>query len=434
MRKIYYFKTKHIFLSMIFAAIIFSSCTKDDPENRRNGTSLEKPIKAINSIMNDYYLWNDKVPVVNADNYDDPVALLDDLRYKELDKWSYIANYTTHQQWYNSGQYAGLGVGFGFHTDNTVRIMYVFDDSPLKEKGVKRGWVLNKVNGSIIIPGQTNVNELLGPNEEGISVTLEFKTPEGDTKQFTVQKKIITTNSVLHADTIDLGSKVVGHMVYNSFIHPSIKEINSAFALFKEVGISDLIVDLRYNGGGDLNVAQHLGSMIVGEKGNDKIYYRFAHNSKIASELDAANRFDNLPEALDVDRVIFITSKNSASASEVLINGLEPHMEVMVVGDKTHGKPVGMYGFEEMFKDYNMIFVPVCFQLVNSNGEGDYFDGIPVDYPATDDLTRDFPDRNEAGLKQALSIVQENSVPVKSAVEQPGYPKREGLEFEIGAY
>jgi len=433
MRNIFkYMNGKHILLPFLFAAMLLSSCKKDDPADI--DSFYKEPNEAMNYIMNEYYLWDTEVPTLNPDNYDDPAALLDALRYKELDKWSYIASYTEHQQWYNSGQYAGLGIGFGYHADNTVRIMFVYDDSPLKEQGVKRGWEVRKVNGTSIIPGQTNINALLGPNEEGVTTTIEFKTNEGEIKTVTAEKKVITTNSVLYADTIDLGSKIAGHMVYNSFISPSVQEINSAFALFKEAGITDLILDLRYNGGGDLNVAQHLGSMVIGTKGNDKVYYHFSHNNNVSEELDTSVNFDNLPDALDINRIIFLTSQNSASASEVLINGLKPHMEVMVVGDRTHGKPVGMYGWDRPFKNYDLIFIPVCFKLVNSEGEGDFFNGIPVDYHAVDDLTRDFSDRDEAMLRTALSLVKGETMIRKSTIQQPQYPERHGLEFEIGAY
>jgi len=115
MRNIFkYMNGKHILLPFLFAAMLLSSCKKDDPADI--DSFYKEPNEAMNYIMNEYYLWDTEVPTLNPDNYDDPAALLDALRYKELDKWSYIASYTEHQQWYNSGQYAGLGIGFGYHT------------------------------------------------------------------------------------------------------------------------------------------------------------------------------------------------------------------------------------------------------------------------------------------------------------------------------
>jgi len=146
--------------------------------------------------------------------------------------------------------------------------------------------------------------------------------------------------------------------------------------------------------------------------------------------------FENIFSApdvlLNINKLVVIATSGTASASEAVINGLKPFMDVKIVGGDTHGKPVGMYSFEHG----NYKFVPICFKLTNSEGYGDYFGGLPADAYRTDDLSKDWGNPNEASLKEALYYIENgffsNQLPVKLNPYLPKMPLK-GLKAEIGA-
>ena len=131
--------------------------------------------------------------------------------------------------------------------------------------------------------------------------------------------------------------------------------------------------------------------------------------------------------------MVFITTRNSASASELVINGLLPHLPVTLVGDRTYGKPVGMYALESRVSDF--AYVPICFKILNSNGEGDYYDGIPVDITASDGVNFAFGNINEPSLSAAISYITGDIKKTDfDTYKSLTYPELKGLRQEIGAW
>jgi carboxyl-terminal processing protease len=162
------------------------------------------------------------------------------------------------------------------------------------------------------------------------------------------------------------------------------------------------VLDLRYNGGGLVDVAVHLASLIGGTRTNGQVMLNYVHNDKIGPQLNKTTRFTNPEGALNLQRLVVITTRGSASASELVINSLRPYMPVTVIGDATYGKPVGQYGLRFCDK----ILYPVAFSIKNANLEGDFFDGIPVDCVASDDYTHQLGDTNEASFAEALRFIR----------------------------
>ena len=158
---------------------------------------------------------------------------------------------------------------------------------------------------------------------------------------------------------------------------------------------------MRYNGGGLVSVAQHLAGLIGGPPLVGQVFVQFTHNDKQTSR-NTAYRFESKPQALGVSRLVVIATPGSASASEAMINGLRPYMDVKVVGDRTYGKPVGQYGFDFCDK----VLYPVAFLVTNARGQADFFGGIPADCAAADDLDRPLADAREASLAEALSVLR----------------------------
>lgn len=412
-------------LLIIPIVLLVLSCEEEDNKVNVN--------KELYSIMKEYYLWYNQMPSVNPDDFASPVELMDALRVNPPDKWSYVTTRTELEAYYNQGAYIGFGFGSGFNSDGELFLSFVFKNSPLYAQGINRGWQIISIEGQT--PTPENYSSLIGPSEAGLSKTFVFKSPEGTTQVHTFTKAAITMNTVLLDTVYTFAAKKIGYFVLESFISTSEAELNTVFADFKSKGVTDLIVDLRYNGGGQVSVSSYLANLIGGSVAYGNIYTKSYHNSKLSWK-NSYITFDTENNSLQLNKVTFVTSKSSASASELLINGLKPFIGVTLVGEKTHGKPVGMYTFTFNDPSIDWAFVPICFTMRNANNEGDYFDGIPVNISAADDVKTLFGDVNEASLNAALLNLGV-SIPKSSKSEitkdfEPIVGK--GLKAEIGAW
>jgi hypothetical protein len=181
--------------------------------------------------------------------------------------------------------------------------------------------------------------------------------------------------------------------------------LTEAFAALQETGITELVLDLRYNGGGLVDVATHLASLIGGVVTAGQPFAIFTHNDRNTFRNETL-RFRTVESpAPTLSRLIVITSRSSASASELVINGLRPFMPVILIGDTTYGKPVGQYLFEFCSK----VLAPVSFSLRNAAGEADYFDGFAPTCSAGDAIDRQLGDPEEASLAEALYYAAHDS-------------------------
>jgi C-terminal processing protease CtpA/Prc len=398
---------------MLPALLLTTGCDKEtDPDDEVN------PLAAANqnlyNYMNDYYLWYQYLPEVNPASYVDPYVLMDDIIYKENDRFSYVADREEYEAYFNQGVYAGHGISYSLDQSGKIRILFIYEDSPLYSEGVRRSWIVNKINGTAVYTNSFDnaslnalfslVSQLMGPSTVGHTNTFEFEDPEGNLHTITSAKKKITINSVLHYDTLQIQGEVVGHLVFETFIDHSYDELEEAFAFFKAQGASELILDMRYNGGGTMDVARVLGSYITGPSTSGQTFVTYRFNAKLASE-NFAIYMESFSESLDLDRLFVITGYGTASASESVINSLKPYIDVLMVGDTTYGKPVGM--IPQNYQDF--VWVPIMFEMVNKNGEGDYYDGIPPDFYVFDDPTHDFSDREEDCLQAVIQYLETGS-------------------------
>lgn len=418
-------KFKLLFLTPVIALALLSCEKEEDYDVNVN--------KELYDLMNEYYLWYNQMPSVNPDEFASPVELMDALRVNPPDKWSYVTTRTELEAYYNQGAYIGFGFGSGFNSDGELFLSFVFKNSPLYAQGINRGWQIISINGQT--PTPENYSSLIGPSEAGVSKTFVFKSPAGTTHEYTFTKAAISMNTVLMDTVYTFDAKKVGYFVLESFISTTKDELTSVFADFKSKGVSELIVDLRYNGGGQVSVSTYLANLIGGNITSGKVYAKSYHNDKKTS-MNRDTLFRVEDNSISLSNVTFITTQSSASASELVINGLKPFLNVTLVGEKTHGKPVGMYTFTFRDPSIDWAFVPICFTMRNANNEGDFFDGIPVNISAEDDITLPFGDVNEASLNAALLNLGA-SFPKSSKTEvvkdfNPIVGK--GLKTEIGAW
>lgn len=418
-------KFKLLFLTPIIGLALLS-CEKEEDYKVNVNNELY-------SLMNEYYLWYDQMPEVNPNDFASPVELMDALRVNPPDKWSYVTTRTELEAYYNQGAYVGFGFGSGFNSDGELFLSFVFKNSPLYAQGINRGWQIISIDGQT--PTPENYSSLIGPSEAGVSKTFVFKSPEGTTQEHTFTKAALSMNTVLMDTVYTFDTKKIGYFVLESFISSTRDELTSVFADFKSKGVSELIVDLRYNGGGQVDVSNYLANLIGGSVAYGYIYSKSYHNDKLSWQ-NSYTTFNTETNSLTLSKVTFITTQNSASASELLINGLKPFLEVTLVGEKTHGKPVGMYVFTFNDPSIDWAFVPICFTMRNANNEGDYYDGIPVNISAVDDIALPFGNVNEASLNAALLNLGV-SLPKssKAGVIKDFNPiVGKGLKAEIGAW
>ena len=404
---------RFIYVFMVLA-LMTGSCKKTIPVADNTVTDAEAR-DTLFYIMKQWYYWYDKAPAttITTDNkadYSDPYKLLEAMRYSTLDRWSFVADYDAFNA-EMEGTFVGHGIRIGLDADSLARIAMIYNNSPLHISGVRRGWIIKKVNGRDLATilktkNDTAYSNVMGPSTAGYQNTFLFHRPDGKDTTITSAKSTFTINSVLVYDTLHLiTGAVAGHLVFESFIAPSEDELKTAFAYFKSQNVTRFILDLRYNSGGYLNIAQQLASYLGGSGLTGTTFAKLSYNAKMQAANTTFN-FITTASPLSLTDVVVITTRLTASASEAVMNGLIPHMTVVSIGDTTNGKPVGMNGWPCGKKYW---FWPITFKLVNSANSGDYFSGFAPDKLAVDDITHDFSNRNETCLKEALHYLETGS-------------------------
>jgi carboxyl-terminal processing protease len=416
---------KKLFFLPIVLLVLFISCKKDNiaPDGSVPSTTAEQQGRdALYNLMKEWYFWYKNLPVITIADYKDPYELMDALRYKQFDRWSFVADYdafTASMQ----GTFVGHGIMIGLDAQGKARVMTIYENSPLYTnatggKGVRRGWIIKTLNGSDPAPALVAraagnpepYNNLIGPATAGRSNTFVFQTPGGNDTTAVTSKSSFQVNSVMLFDTLTINKIKTGHLVFDEFIKPSSEELATAFAFFKSQNVKDLILDLRYNTGGILDVATELASYIAGTSKFSTPFIKSSYNDKKTSEATTYN-FKSVPYPLNLTRLVVITTKSTASASEEVINGLKPHLTVTTIGSTTNGKPTGMDIWYT--KDKKYIFAPVTFTLVNSLGQGDYYTGFIPAKNVPDDITHDFNDKNELCFQEAIFFLGNGVVSTK---------------------
>lgn len=425
------FIDRHRILWLFVFLVSFSACLKDrdvEEENRKAEN------KAFYELMQDWYFWYDQMPEIKPNNYPSVYEVLEALRQKPVDRWSYISSRADFDAYYQESKYIGYGFGMGWDDQDRLRITFVFKDSPMFAKGVARGWIIDAINGTKIQPG-VDIGKLLGENKVGVSNTFKFIQPDNSVLEESFTKTELVMNNVLHHEVIPVNGKKVGYLVLKGFNTPTVAELNQAFETFTTEGIDEFILDMRYNGGGQTNVANVLASMIGGNRVVKKPFSKYVYNARQAPMYNFVDSFATVTKSLQIERLITICTGATASASELIINGLKPYMPVYIVGDNTYGKPLGMNAW---YYGYKYAFVPITFKIDNANNEGSYFNGLPADIFAADDKSRDFGDPEEQSLKAALNLVAGGPVikgaPAARKDQIQPWEQLKGLRAVIGAY
>lgn len=437
------------FLAGAAAAVLVAGCNFDFTENYGSRHELAAAVfgpcgvaeqnLTVSDILRDWYFWLDELGDADPLSFASPEAYLDAVRYQELDRFSYITDAAADEAFFSESEFIGVGLRQKI-LGNQLFIADVFAGSPAEAGGLQRGFEILSINGEaasvLIAEGRTG--SAFGPDEEGVQVELVYRDGAGNTGSVTLVKERVTIPTVPDTDVFVVNGVTVGYIRFDTFTSPAEQALNDAFATMQSSGATELILDMRYNGGGLLSVAQHLAGLIGGDGTSGSVFARFVHN-RLRSGENFTLDFANPSQALDLDRVIFITTGGSASATEAVINGLEPFLDVVLVGADTFGKPVGQYGFDFCGKTLR----PVSFEVRNANDVGNYYDGLPVDCAAEDQLEVPLGDPAEASLAEALNYLETGACSVSSAklaarraTQKPVVPpaaRRYGWQVLVGA-
>jgi len=364
-------------------------------------------------LMQEKYLWNEELPEsFNPDAYDSLSEALYGLR-NEKDHFSFVLTYEEYEDYANS-VFFGYGFGHQVTEDETgLRILYVFDEGSAAQNGLRRGDIITKVGDALVSDliaqinaGTTTWTEQFGPNEDGYTVTVTFEKPSGTEVVADFSKGSIAANTVMATETKELTiggeDKKVAYMVFDSFKESSQDEFNTAFDKFKTDGVDEMILDLRYNGGGVITTANQLSTQIAGDNVEDELFVSFNYNENQSNQnSDVYFSLGEGIEQLNLDRLVVLTTEGTCSSSELVINSLSPFIDVTVIGDTTCGKPIGMS--PELLCDH--VIFAINFQTENAVGFGDYFDGLPADCSVDDVVTGDWGDDSDSMLNEGLSYL-----------------------------
>lgn len=311
----------------------------------------------------------------------------------------------------NKGDF-GFDYAVALDQSNKARIFVLYADKngPAGQSGITRGWEIISVNGnSNISTSQTFLMSVYNAIFNSTSVTLGLRRPDQTTTTTTLSTTGYNINPVVFDTVLTVTDKnniqkKVGYFsmyTFSSVINSNGQDtytktvLDQLFSKFVSQGITNLIVDLRYNGGGAVTTAEYLDNAIAPASAAGKVMYNTIFNDKLMAglsdnKLQTVTKFAAATSQLRLDNVFFITSGNTASASELTLNSLKPYMPVKLVGSKTYGKPVGFIDFNISIYDQNhnqkylADLYAINFETKNANGVGGYYSGIDVDAAAID--------------------------------------------------
>lgn len=430
----------------IVPAAFLNSCR--DEEDELAPDVIENPENAyvndwIKENMDFWYLWNTEMPA-NGDRNAAPKDYFSAL-LSDDDRFSWIQE--NYQELLKSLQGINKEAGYEYvlYRENSsgdkvvAQIMYVKPGSPAEKAGLKRGDVISSINGKTITT--TNYRDVVGELKDNHTVV--YKQLNEDFKSFGSEKTAslntleFVENPNFLSKIIEVNDRKIGYYVYNFFatgtgtnVNGYDAEMDQVFANFKSNGITDLVIDLRYNSGGSEVSAKNLASLVGKGVAGSKVFFKRQYNTQVTEEIKKdpklgesfltslfLDKGQNVGSQLTNGRVYILTSSRTASASELIINSLKPYMEVFIIGDVTYGKNVGSISlYEENDTKNRWGLQPIVVKVANSIGFADYGDGFQPDIRNEDKSLFIYPlgDARENLLAEAISAI--TGIPITGRV------------------
>ena len=379
--------------------------------------------------MTDVYLWADEVDqTLYPTDETDPEAFFYSI-LNENDRFSWIVD--DYQALINSFNNITLSTGISPYfirlsgTDEVIVVVeYVSMGSPADQAGIRRGEIITDINGAVLTID--NYRDLFYAE----NVVLGFADYTNGNivangKKVTLIAVVIEENPVLHHEIIDFEGKEIGYIVYTGFSSGEgnrwVDSLDNVFKDYKSKGISELILDIRYNSGGRVSVATHIASVVspANVPGNKNVFVKYQWNEAYQDYFlekdgdDSENLlvfFEDDPSVnLDLSDVYFLTSRHSASASELIIIGLEPYMNTTQIGENTYGKFYGSITVPDLEETprHSWALQPLVFKFANSIDYTDFNDGLVPDITIKDNVLemKQFGDITDPILAKALEEI-----------------------------
>lgn len=445
-------------LFFVCVCLFFVSCKDDVVEPSEEDKMSMYVNEWLYSNMSDLYYWNTTLPGFES-TAANPNDYFLSLKNKD-DRFSAIfASYQNILNDLNGVSTSDIGFDFQLYKENSYNnnvlgiVLYVKRGTPAEKQGIKRGDIFRKINGTqmTIINYSEGINNLL---DNSASSTITFATVQNNTLNdktpVTVTKAVNYQEDPVYMDTVyTVQNKKVGYLVYNFFTNDagdeSMKydlELNSAIESFKVQNVSELIIDLRYNHGGMMSSAVHLSSMLVPNLTTNKVFAYTEYNKNYTDYFNSAefkskyseNPFiTNFATTIDVtspstvktpvqnignnlQRIFFLVGNGTASASEMVINGLSPFLPVVLIGDTTVGKNVGSTLVNDTQNTNNQwAFMPIILKYFNKDHLSDFTQGFAPNYLVMDDYGNQLGNISEDLLGKAISQISGLQVVAKAA-------------------
>lgn len=399
------------------------------PSPSGSACSLSSRQDWVKDQIDEWYLFPDLIAGnVNKAAYADLQSYVDALvapaRAQSKDRYfTFVTSIAEENALINSGETAGFGFRLAFYNDGGTLRVYVsesFEGAPAIGQGIGRGDEIigiGTAGGSMVMisslpatnSGVASVFDALGPDTPGTTRVLRIRDLGGPEREVTLAKADFNLDPVsptYGAQVIDQGGTKVGYINLRTFIaSTAASQLRSAFQTFKNQGVTRLIVDLRYNGGGLVSIAELFGDLMMANQLGQVFSYTTFRSSK--SQFNETRNFAGQSQAISAMKVAFIGTGASASASELLMNAMPPYLgaNVALIGDNTYGKPVGQIGLDLTACDDRLRVV--AFKTDNADHEGEYFTGLASTFPKTcfapDDIFHELGDPNEAMVAAALN-------------------------------
>ena len=376
--------------------------------------------KFVYDVFHDSYLWAESVKTVDFEDnetYPDEETLLEDLKDVK-DRFSFIMSKKAYDDFFEAGKNIGFGIFFDpvvaqnsdAYTIDAFVLLLVYPGSSADKVGLRRSDQILAIDGHTVDEVYKN-DDLFRHyflEDEPLNAHFEVRRTDGTLLDITVSKEEYSVRTVIRRSVYQTESRKIGYLLFQSFTGTSEEELYEAFAYFKSNEIDDLIVDLRYNGGGYVYIARELASLIGGWRSGGKIFNQTLFNQKYSAYNSRTLFYYYLVYQISLPRVFVLTTEMTCSASELVINALRASVtgvDVIQIGTRTCGKPYAMIGGPYCDK----YLLPVQMKNANADNAGDYVDGLQPTCYSKDNYLYDFADPHEDTFAAALYYIQNDA-------------------------
>lgn len=414
-------------VAALAAAALLAACGGGGDAGGPPACSVADQQLWLRDYMADWYFWYAISPRPDPAGYADVPSYFDALLFTgnatfPADRYSGYESTESFNRFFGDGQSLGYGVAVnGIETvanpARTLRIRYIEPQSPAAAAGLARGDTVVSLNGrsAADIVAADDFSALTA-NAVGDQLTIVVRNAAGAQRNVTLSAAIFALTPVQGTSVMTTaGGRKLGYVFVNNMISQALNPIDTAFTQFKAAGVQDLVLDLRYNGGGLVSTAATLGSYAAGSAAAGQPFATLLYNDRQAAANNQTFPFANLAQALSARRVYVLAGPRTCSASEQLVNGLRGvGIEVVAVGDTTCGKPVGFLPKAKCDTTYSV----VNFESVNARNEGRYFDGFQATCAITDDLDHALGSAAEGLLVAAASHADSGACPAGTGIRE----------------